>query len=135
MSDNKIQNFSIGELARISGHAPSAVRYYESLGLISSTRTSGGQRRYGPDAVQALKYVAFAQAVGFKLSEIAELNKAIGPGKPLFGHWRELAQRKLNELDDVITHAKQMKRRLGHALECQCVRIEACPLFEKASTM
>ena len=130
MSVDNYQNYSIGELALASGNATSAIRYYESLGLLRPARSGGGQRRFGSEALEVLRYISFAQAAGFSLREIADLNKAIKPGQPLFGHWRELAERKLVELDEVIVQAKQMKRRLRHALDCRCTDPRKCPLLD-----
>ena len=129
MVGEKGSTFSIGALAKASGYAPSAIRYYESLGLISASRSSGGQRRYDEDALIALKYIAFAQASGFTLSEITNLNRAIKSGDPLFAHWQALAERKLTELDEVIKRAEEMKRLLRYSLDCRCTNVDDCGLL------
>ena len=121
-------NISVGELARASGIAASAVRYYESLGLIKGQRSSGGQRRYGPDALDALRVISFARSAGFTLAEITTLQGSVDSGGPLFHTWRGLAEKKLAELDDVIARAQEMKRHLQQGLDCCCVDLEGCPL-------
>src|SRR5579859_1723849 len=96
------EEISIGELSRQTGLAPSAIRFYELRGLITARRSSGGQRRYDERAISALKVLTFAQSAGFTLSEIAELHSPLEEGDPLFTEWRDLAERKLAELDEVI---------------------------------
>jgi MerR family redox-sensitive transcriptional activator SoxR len=123
-----LSTFSIGELAARVGVATSALRYYESLGLIQSLRTSGGQRRYREETVQNLRTIALAQAAGFTLSEIRTLNHPPDPGQPLFGHWRNLAEGKLKELDEVIRRTEEMKRHIQQALDCRCTSVEECGL-------
>jgi MerR family transcriptional regulator, redox-sensitive transcriptional activator SoxR len=127
MSPEKI---SIGELSKRSGLAPSAIRFYESCDLLHSTRTEGGQRRYDPATATTLRIVNFAKSAGFTLSEISGLLGPIQSGEPLFEHWRVLAERKLVELDAVISQAEEMKRRLHHALICPCSDPEKCSLLD-----
>ena len=127
-SENSL-DLSIGELAKRSRCAPSAIRYYESVGLVRGDRTPGGQRRYGEDALLSLRYIAFAKAAGFTLSEITALNDPVAPGHPLFENWKELADRKLQELDEVIERAKHMKKLLRFAIDCRCTDSEECGLL------
>lgn len=128
VSENS-STLSIGELAKRTQIAPSAIRFYESLGLIESSRTDGGQRRYHPDALLALKYIALAKASGFTLSEIRALKAPTNHGDPLFAHWKDLAEKKLTELDQVISRAEQMKQMLTYAIECRCTKVEDCGLI------
>lgn len=132
-----MSTFTIGEVAKRSGVAASAIRYYETLGLVSSKRTEGGQRRYTDDTLLALKYISFAQEVGFTLREMVLLNDSVSSGSPLFTKWRALAERKMAELDSVIARAHEMKRLLKFAIECRCTRVEDCGLLsrEPRSTM
>jgi MerR family redox-sensitive transcriptional activator SoxR len=129
VADKSFLDFSIGEVAKRSGVSASAIRYYETLGLISSERSEGGQRRYTDDALLALKYISFAQEAGFTLREIALLNDPALPGSPLFGKWKLLAERKMEQLDSVIARAQHMKRLLRFAIDCRCTRAEECGLL------
>ncbi len=130
MGSKDFSGFSIGEVAKRSGLAASAIRYYETLGLISSQRTEGGQRRYTDDALLALKYISFAQEAGFTLHEIALLNDPALPGSPLFGRWKQLAERKMEELDSVIARAQHTKKLLRFAIDCRCTKAEECGLLQ-----
>jgi len=120
---------TIGELAARCKVATSAIRFYESRGLVRSTRTEGGQRRYSEEAVLCLRQLSFAQSAGFTLAEIAELLGPLESGEPLFSGWREMAERKLADLDDVVARAEEMKQRLRWALECRCDTPEDCRLL------
>ena len=131
MANKDLLEFSIGEVASRSGLAASAIRYYESIGLISSRRTEGGQRRYSDDTLLALKYISFAQEAGFTLQEIALLNDPALPGSPLFAKWKSLAEKKMEELDNVIARAQHMKKLLRFAIDCRCTRAEECGLLSK----
>jgi DNA-binding transcriptional MerR regulator len=121
---------TIGELASRTGLATSAIRYYEKVGLIESARTEGGQRRYAPRAARILRSIAFAQSAGFTLSEILDLRDPFRKGEPITDRWKELAGRKLAELDDIIARAQDMKRQLIAGIKCQCREGDNCPLFD-----
>ena len=120
---------SIGELAKGSGLAPSAIRFYESRGLLRSERSEGGQRRFEPGALLALRQLRFAQSAGFTLEEITQLLGPLQSDEPLFAQWQAMAREKLTELNSVIEQAQEMKQRLTYALECRCKSAEECPLL------
>jgi MerR family redox-sensitive transcriptional activator SoxR len=82
----------IGELAERAGLATSAIRYYESIGLLPEPYRVSGQRRYGDDTLKRLEFIAGAQQAGFTLREIAELSDGFDV--------RTLAERKLPEVRD-----------------------------------
>ena len=69
---------TIGELATRSGVAPSALRYYESLGMIRSLRTAAGHRRYQRGVIRRVAFIVFAQRIGLSLDEIRELVSRLG---------------------------------------------------------
>lgn len=64
---------TVSQVAAASGVAPSAVRFYEKHGLIRGVRTSGNQRRFGPEAACRVRVAIVAQRLGFSISEIADL--------------------------------------------------------------
>ncbi len=110
--------------------AASAIRYYESLGLVEATRTGGGQRRYPAETVLRLKGVAVARAAGFSLSEVLLLHQPLESERPLSERWAELAKIKLQELDSLIARAEEMKRRLEIGIECRCPDLRECPCLQ-----
>jgi MerR family transcriptional regulator, redox-sensitive transcriptional activator SoxR len=120
-----MEMLGIGELARRTGLRPSAIRYYESLGLLTADRR-GSWRRYTPDAVEHLEVIRMARSLGFGIDEIRTLLNGFSPETPPPERWRQLAQEKLPQLDALIRHATAMKRLLEVGLSCECVRIEDC---------
>ena len=112
----------IGELAKRAGLAPSAIRYYESIGLLPEPYRVHGQRRYAEDALKRLEFVAAAQEAGFTLREIAELSDGFDV--------RGLAERKLPEIKAELSRARQRKRWLDAAATCDCRSPDDCSLFD-----
>src|SRR5262245_42668823 len=121
----------IGELARQTGIAASALRYYEDLGLLPAPMRQSGRRLYGDAALDRIAFIQFARACGFRLDEIAVL---LGNGSDkLSARWRKLAVRKLAELDEMFANAEGMKRYLATAMECECIGADACGRLVRAS--
>ena len=117
---------SIGEVARQTGLRTSAVRYYESAGVLPAPARVNGRRRYDPDVVRLLRTVRFAQEAGFSVAEIRTLFHGFGAHVPPAARWRKLADRKLAELDELMVRVARMRRALLIAKECGCVRMEDC---------
>lgn len=120
--------WTIGELARRAGLRPSALRYYEDVGILPLARRVSGQRRYDDTALRRLEAIRVAQHAGFTLAEIRMLAHGFSPRTPPSARWRELARRKLPEVEDLIARARGMKRLLEAGLRCECVRLDDCAL-------
>ena len=119
---------TIGDLARRTGIRPSAIRYYESIGLLPRPARAGGRRVYDPAAVTQVQVVTAARALGFGVREIRTL---VRDGEPaVTDRWRVLAKRKLPEIESLIGRAQRMKKLLETGLTCACVRIEDCLLHD-----
>jgi MerR family redox-sensitive transcriptional activator SoxR len=112
----------IGELAERAGLAPSTIRYYESIGVLPEPDRVSGQRRYGEDTVRRLEFIVAAQQAGFTLQEITELSDNFDV--------RSLARRKLPEVQAELRRARERKRWLDAASECDCESPEECTLFD-----
>jgi MerR family redox-sensitive transcriptional activator SoxR len=120
----------IGELARRRGMRTSAVRYYESIGVLSPAGRVSGRRDYGEDAVDALRLVQALQEVGFTLAQIRAL-RGLPASQRTPTKWREEARAKLRELDASIRQLREARRTLAKSLDCACDgRADACPLVE-----
>jgi len=89
---------TIGEVARRAGVSPSAIRYYESVGLVEPERRSGGRRLYGELAVERLALISFAKEMGFSLDEVRQLLAGFPEETSAGARWVELATSKLAEL-------------------------------------
>ena len=89
---HKSDLLTIGEMAERSGVAPSALRYYESQGLITSTRTTGNQRRYERAMLRRVSFIRSAQRVGLSLEEITEALSTLPGGRtPTKADWTRLS--------------------------------------------
>lgn len=119
----------IGDLARRAGVRQSAIRYYESVGLLTAPARRSGRRVYDAGAVTQVKVIRAARALGFGVRDIRTLMQG---GHPVTDRWRALARGKLPELEALIDRATRMKRLLESGLQCSCVRIEDCILHECA---
>ena len=124
---------TIGEVARRAGLRPSAIRYYEEVGLLPAPRRVSGQRRYEPDVLDYLRFVRIAQEAGFTVAEIRTLVHDGEPEAELSGRWRALAERKLAEVDALIARAQAMKVLLAEGLRCGCLTLEDCALVGRAT--
>ncbi|MEO7866143.1 MAG: MerR family transcriptional regulator [Candidatus Eisenbacteria bacterium] len=113
---------SIGEVAQQAQIRPSAIRYYERLGLLPSPARASGRRRYGEDILLQLEVIRFARQSGFTLREIRQLFA----GRPYSSGLRELAAQKVNDLDGLIARAQGMQLMLRRALRCKCLSLQEC---------
>jgi DNA-binding transcriptional MerR regulator len=120
------EQLTIGELAKTTGVATSALRYWEELGLLPTPARVSGQRRYPASAVGLVGLILLLRDVGFTLRELKALIAAWSDG---LDAWRALAQRKLAELDERITQAQAARTAIAHALACQHQDILNCPNF------
>ena len=117
---------AIGEVATRAGIETSAIRYYESLGLLPRPRRAGGKRRYDAEVLDRLALIALAKDAGFTMAEIRQLVSETTPTAVPAEKWKLLATRKLAELDEASARLKRMRRVLRQALECGCVDLAAC---------
>ena len=116
----------IGELARNAGLRASAVRYYEKLGIVSAPDRKGNQRRYAGDALNRLLLIRFASDMGFTLAEIKIFLSGLRSDVPVGPRWRELAHRKIKQVDASIRRSRQLKSLLQHLLHCRCPSLPVC---------
>src|SRR5918994_592223 len=119
----------IGELARRTGTATSALRYYERIGLLPPGERAGGKRHYPASATERVALVRLYQDAGFTLNEIRQLLAADTRSRR---GWNSLAERKLDELDARIAEAQRAKKLLEHALNCSHPDLLTCPSFRAA---
>jgi MerR family redox-sensitive transcriptional activator SoxR len=121
-----MEELTIGEVARRAGVRTSALRYYESIGLLSAPQRVNGRRRYDPSTVQLLGVIQLAQQAGFTIAEIQTLFHGFAAETPPAERWRPLVEHKLGEIEALIARAQQMKRILETLLGCGCLRLEEC---------
>ena len=120
---------TIGELSARSGFAPSALRYYENLGLISSSRTSGNQRRYERAMLRRLAFIRSAQRVGLSLEEITEALRTLpGNRTPTKADWTRLSHQWHGRLNEQIERLERLRDRLDSCIGCGCLSLQKCTL-------
>ncbi|WP_371496788.1 MerR family transcriptional regulator [Kitasatospora sp. NBC_00374] len=123
-----MRQLGIGELARQAGVRPSALRYYESLGLLPGARREGGRRVWPATALRRVALIRMAQRAGFTLAEIGGLLEG-DPGRGATRQWRELAERKLPELDLFIRRTQELRDAVAACLACGCMNFQDCELL------
>src|SRR5262245_48198954 len=122
-----MSNLTIGEVAKRAGLRTSAIRYYEDVGVLPPAARRGGQRRYDAAVLDRLAVVHLAQEAGFTVAEIRELVAGFEDSGVATERWRELARRKLVELERQMARLQDMKLLLHESLRCGCVTLDACP--------
>ena len=118
----------IGEAARRAGVRVSLIRYYEELGLLPEPERVSGQRRYDETVLRRLAVIDVAQRAGLTLEEIRELVEH--GNDPMNERLRELAERRLPEIDALIERARRVRVWLEAATGCDCERLDDCALFD-----
>jgi len=120
---------TIGDVARRSGVAASALRFYEERGLISSDRAGSGHRRYPRPVLRRIAFIVFAQRVGLTLDEIgAELAKLPPDRAPNRRDWSRLSSRWTSRIDHRIAELERLKAGLTECIGCGCLSLERCKL-------
>ena len=120
---------TIGQLAQQFGLKTSAIRYYERVGVLPEPDREHGHRRYGPDAVRRLEVLEVAKRAGFTLEEARLLLQRSDAGTPAFESLRDLAARKLPDVEALIQRAQEMRAWLLTATACSCTTLDVCALF------
>jgi MerR family transcriptional regulator, redox-sensitive transcriptional activator SoxR len=132
-----VESMSIGQVASRAGVRPSALRYYESVGLLPPPERKNGRRRYDGEVqrevLDRLAVVRVAQQAGFTISEIRMLLDGFTEDTPPSERWRVLAQAKLPEVEALVERALGMKDLLERGLRCECLRLEECTLVGKGT--
>lgn len=117
----------IGEVSRQAGIPPSALRYYEEVGLISSVARKGLRRQYGVETILQLALISMGKSAGFSLAEISEIfGKEGGADLP-----RELIRQRASELDRQITRLTTLRKALRHVADCPASSRMECPKFRR----
>ncbi|MGI9277178.1 MAG: redox-sensitive transcriptional activator SoxR [Endozoicomonas sp.] len=131
MSVQKEPKFlAIGEVAERSGVASSALRFYETRGLIQSLRTGGNQRRYHPSMLRRIAVIQVAQTLGLTLEEIASALASLPDNRtPNKRDWDRLATKWGRQLDERIEQLQHLRHNLSGCIGCGCLSMRKCALF------
>jgi MerR family redox-sensitive transcriptional activator SoxR len=121
--------FTVSEIARRSGFAASAIRFYESQGLITATRTSGNQRRFERQMLRRLAFIKAARNVGLSLDEVAEALATLPDGRtPGRADWARLSKTWRARLDDQIAGLIALRDNLDSCIGCGCLSLKRCAI-------
>jgi MerR family redox-sensitive transcriptional activator SoxR len=121
---------TIGEVAHRSGYPPSALRYYEREGLLRTTRTSGGQRRYERSVLRRLAFIRAARMIGVGLDEVRDgLDKLPDGRTPTKADWSRLSRAWRGRLDEQIQALVALRDGLDSCIGCGCLSLQRCRLY------
>jgi MerR family redox-sensitive transcriptional activator SoxR len=120
---------TIGEVARRSGVAASALRFYEERGLITSERAGSGHRRYPRPVLRRIAFIVFAQRIGLTLEEIgSELAKLPPDRAPTRRDWARLSRTWRERIDERIAELQRLRTGLTECIGCGCLSLDRCKL-------
>ena len=120
---------TIGEIARRSGVASSALRFYEQRGLITSERAGSGHRRYPRAVLRRIAFIVFAQRIGLTLGEIGDELAKLPPDRaPNRADWSRLSTGWSSRIDERIAELERLKIGLTECIGCGCLSLDRCKL-------
>ena len=122
----------IGALAKRTGLAVSAIRFYESKGLLTSLRTAGNQRRFLRSDIRRLSFILIAQRLGLGLDEIEQALSTLPQGRtPTLSDWQRISRSLRGELDARINLLTRTRAKLDECIGCGCLSLDRCRLYNK----
>ena len=120
---------TVGEVAHRSGFAPSALRFYEREGLLTTRRTSGNQRRYERNVLRRLAFIRAARNVGLSLEEVAAALATLPDGRtPTRADWTRLSHTWRARLDAQIVALQRLRDGLDSCIGCGCLSLKRCAI-------
>jgi len=123
---------SIGQLAGRTGIAVSAIRFYETQGLVSPERNAGDQRRFLRSDIRRLSFVQIAQQCGFSISQIREQLASLPNGRtPTKADWTKISRNFRAELDTRIETLTNLRNKLDGCIGCGCLSLKSCALYNQ----
>jgi len=117
-------------VAARTGLSVSAIRYYETQGLVVSERSSGGQRRFARAVIRRLSFILIAQKLGLSLDEIGDALRRLPDNRtPTASDWTKISARIRSRIDDQIAALTRMRERLDGCIGCGCLSLDACAIY------
>ena len=122
----------IGELARRTGLAVSAIRFYEDRGLVQAFRTMGNQRRFLRSDIRRLSFILIAQKLGLNLTEIEEQLSRLPHGRtPTLADWQAISRSMRAQIDARIQLLTRTRAKLDECIGCGCLSLQRCQLYNR----
>lgn len=132
----KTRGLSVGDIARRSGVAVSALRFYEQKRLIQSERSAGNQRRYSRSVLRRIAIIRVAQRSGVTLDEIAAAFAVLPQDRaPNAADWTRMSAQWADGLSQRISQLQQLRDQLDQCIGCGCLSVESCPLRNREDTL
>lgn len=130
MVTQRIATLSIGQLADRTGLAVSAIRFYDSIGLVKANRNAGGQRQFQRSDIRRLSFVLIAQQLGFTLAEIRKQLDALPDQRtPTLRDWQRMSRQFKQDIDQRIDALERLRERLSGCIGCGCLSLKRCSLY------
>ncbi len=127
MADSMI---SIGVIAKRTGLSVSAIRFYETSGLLTATRGPGGRRIFPRSAIRRVSFILISQQMGYTLEEIKLVLKTLPEERtPTKADWEKLSRRFSKDIDERIARLTQLKESLAGCIGCGCLSLKSCTLY------
>ncbi len=121
---------TIGDLARRTGLSVSAIRFYETKGLITPMRNAGGQRRFARADLRRISFIMIAQQLGFSLEAIGAQLALLPEGRaPTQKDWSRISRHFHTDLNDRIEKLTNLRDRLDGCIGCGCLSLRKCALY------
>ena len=121
---------TIGAVAERAGVAPSALRFYEAEGLITSIRADSGHRRFHRDVLRRVAFIRVAQQVGLSLGDIRSALATLPDGRtPDKRDWERLSRGWRPRVDEQIAQLERMRDRLTGCIGCGCLSLQVCKML------
>ncbi|KLI63476.1 redox-sensitive transcriptional activator SoxR [Aurantiacibacter marinus] len=126
------QFVTIGQLAKRTGVAVSALRFYEEKGLLDPIRTGGNQRRFLRGDIRRVSFILIAQKLGLGLAEIEEQLAGLPHGRnPTVADWQKISRGMRSQIDAKITLLNRTRNQLDQCIGCGCLSLTKCQLYNK----
>lgn len=123
---------TIGQLAKRTGVAVSALRFYEEKGLLQPLRTGGNQRRFLRSDIRRVSFILIAQKLGLGLSEIEEQLAGLPDGRnPTLRDWQVISRKMRLAIDEKVRLLTRTRNQLDQCIGCGCLSLEKCRLYNK----
>ncbi len=127
---NSNEWLSIGELSHRTGVASSALRYYETQGLITASRSEGGQRRFPREVLRRVGFIKIAQGIGLELEQIQACLVSLPNSRtPTKADWERLSRSWKPLLDERVATLARLRDQLSDCIGCGCLSLRSCALY------
>jgi len=124
------KRIGIGQVAERTGLSVSAIRFYESQGLVAPVRNNGGQRRFLRSDIRRLSFVLIAQQLGFSIEQIRDRLATLPDERtPTQKDWARISKGFRDDLQTRIDVMTRMRDRLDGCIGCGCLSLRNCALY------